>query len=116
MSMSQLCEKLVRFLDATVQELNSNEVFEPTVKALGSYVKNHKVNHHNIFDIIDVLWPTAHISVRDWQGDISNDWTSYVSDHDQEDSLVVYDITFTDGSSGIIVSARGLSIDFILVS
>ena len=115
MSMARLCEKLVRFLDARVQELNPNEVFEPTVKALGSYVKNHKVNHHNIFDIVDVLWPEAHMSVRDWQKD-NDDWTSYVSDHQQEDSLVIYNVTFPDNSTGIIVSARGLSIDFIPVS
>lgn len=113
---SHLCDGIVRFLDATVRELNPAEQHENIVKALGSFVKNHKVNPQNIFEIIEILWPESEMYESDLTGDGAGDFSSYISEKRQQDSLIVYHVIFPDKSSGYVVSTRGLSLDFVVVS
>lgn len=112
MRASVLLDQVVECLDATVRELPSpQKSYDPIVKALASYVKNHRVNHQNIFEIVNIIWPDA-VKMELLPREEANDWFSYLTQEIDEASFAVFRVVFPDNSSGVIVSSRGLSIDF----
>lgn len=90
------------------------------VTALTSYVKNHRVNHKNLFEVVRILWPQASMSSRP-VGDTDHEFLiDFAGDEDTYNQLVKaivsFDVTFPDGSQGIIYSVNGIGEEFWLVS
>lgn len=112
MNLSMLVDEVSRLLDATVRELDPNADYSPMARAVASYVKNHKVNPRNLFDVIEVMWPTAKMWVREMTPQEKGEWAGYAPN--EGDAVMVYDVQLPDESMGIIVVVRGLSIEWIV--
>lgn len=65
--------------------------------AIVSYIKNHRVNAENAFEVLAIMWPDSTLIVRPpGQG---------VSENPAE---VWYDLQFSDGSQVLLLSMRGI--------
>lgn len=115
MRTSMLLDEVVRILDATPRELDPEAKYSGEARAIASYVKNHKVNHSNVFDIIAIMWPncTMRIAEDEQRGEFVTD---YAQQQSESEEITAYNVTFEDDSQGIVVSQRGRSIDWIVVS
>jgi hypothetical protein len=70
------------------------------VRALASFVKNHRVNHENAFEVLCLLWPTARMSLRKLE-----DGDEPFSDDPSE---AIFDLVFEDGSQAMVISKRAI--------
>lgn len=68
-------------------------------RALASYVKNHRVNAENGFEVLALLWPEASMSLR-------RDAEQF--DHDDR-STAWFDVKFEDGSQVLLIATRGIA-------
>ena len=69
----------------------------PVARALASYVKTHRVNAENGFDVLRLLWPDAEMTAR----------ASFTPVTDDE-SETQFDVKFPDGSSVLLIGHRGI--------
>lgn len=73
-------------------------------EAIASFIKNHRVNAENAFEVIGIMWPTATVVVRD----------NATLDDDPERSL--FDVKFADGSQALVGAIKGIGSMVDLVS
>lgn len=81
-------------------------------QAIASFVKNHRINVKNVFEVVEIMWPEAEINIREK----FMDYYDYVESDANKKSFAVYDIIFKDGSQGVIISWRGIGEVFELVA
>lgn len=67
-------------------------------KALASYVKNHRVNHENAFEVLNILFDGCSITPRKDDAGVTCD----------DESDVWYDVLFADRSQVLLMSRRGI--------
>ncbi|MBS0369051.1 MAG: hypothetical protein JSS57_07620 [Proteobacteria bacterium] len=64
--------------------------------AIASYVKNHRVNAENAFEVLQIMWPEAKVLVR----------RDAVLDDDPE--RLLFDVSFADKSQAIVGAVKGI--------
>jgi hypothetical protein len=71
--------------------------------AIASYVKTHRVNTDNVFEVIRIMWPKAKLSVKRELGE----W--------DKAETVLYDVTFPDKSQGLVASMDGIGTEYEVI-
>lgn len=87
--------------EATMAALwDNDEETTRVVTALASYVKNHRANVENAFDVLSILWPEAKMKFSALAGD--------ARPSTDDPSEVWFEITFTDESRCDVQALRGI--------
>ena len=72
-------------------------------QAIASYVKTHRVNAENVFEVINIMWPEAKMTVRkDGEG--------------IEPGSIWFDVNFEDGSQVMVNANKGIGDSLEVVS
>lgn len=143
MSQAVLCDEVVRTLFNDGTDPDTLELEYPTeAKALASFVKTHRINIRklNVIDVIHILWPPFELDwnklkdedqlkhlieanpprfrVRELKDtlkavDISQRSQSALHERDLKANVVVYDVTFPDESSGMVIVEDGIGVEYL---
>lgn len=65
--------------------------------AIAAYIKNHRVNAENAFEVLRIMWPNAKMQPRPIGEGVTSD----------SPSEVWYDVQFEDGSQVLLQSLAG---------
>ena len=123
MNTSELCDQVILHLNGITPAEEQPDYNPPSlVKAVSSYIKTHRLNVHNVFEIFDVMWKDAEMTVRelgDYNRAQESAWVKFLNVEEEIEaakSMVIFDVKFPDGSMGIIVSGRGIGVEYIHVA
>lgn len=87
--------------EATLSSLWAPEEPAPRIiHALVSFVKNHRINPENAFEVLQILWPDATMKFLALSGD--------EQPSSDDPSEVWFEVTFADGSRADVQALRGI--------